>query len=329
MAARPIKDDNILGYLQRRTFSDCPRVEPRRLRVDDELIIEYANKSVAVTRMDGLFKPMFESDGLTEYEKLLIHAMAFVAGMLTANPGLNQSVTIIDGTNWEDSVQSEKFELAVEFVVLIYSKGKYTAIVSLDQMKRMKKATHYFLRNKFFKRKLFLIEFDPTATTRQILKNISASIQHTVERGAPYLFYTNLIKNELCKIYDTDNEYPVNAAFLVDDVIWSVPRPGRHHHILHSYEYGVFQDNAKNKKSYPGFLTNHGNFVSRKRAMFLAMRNHQIKGMGSFKMDYVTLAEVPHEIPEQRQGGLFNPKYDPHNQFYSICEVGLFSEDVW
>lgn len=329
MASKPIKDDNILGYLKRRQFDGRQHTARRYLHLNDAAMIHYAKNCPQVHRVEGLFLPVKAETNLTVEEKHLIHAWSFVKGVLSHNPHVKHSFTIIDGTDWETSKQSEEFELAIEFINVFYSNGSWTIVVCLDEMKRMKKATHYFLNNQFHKKKIFLLEFHDNYPPRLVIDKIAQSIKFTSNQGAPYLFYSNRIFPSVNAVSDPNIEYPVSAAFMMDDVIWYVPRPGRHHHILHSYEYGVFKETAKDKTLHHGFLTNHGNYVSRKRAMFMAARNSQIKGMGTFKMEYVSLSETPHTDADHRFGGIINPQHDCPIKMYSVCEVGLFSEDVW
>lgn len=69
-------------------------------------------------------------------------------------------------------------------------------------------------------------------------------------------------------------EYVAGVALrFMDGFIYSLPRPYRHHHLLHT-----LQDKFPDRNPYDpeqGFIDNHGNYLTRKEAYRLANYNGQ------------------------------------------------------
>lgn len=78
----------------------------------------------------------------------------------------------------------------------------------------------------------------------------------------------------------------VRAAITIDDGVWSVPAPMRHHHAVNLYVYGSAAhppaDDAIDKRCFvgdreeQGFVTSTGRFVSREEAWPIALAAGQI-----------------------------------------------------
>lgn len=68
------------------------------------------------------------------------------------------------------------------------------------------------------------------------------------------------------------------AALLVDSVVWSVPRPGRHTDVIALYIKSPERRGSANALTQraQGFLTNTGRFVSRAEALRIARAAGQI-----------------------------------------------------
>ena len=68
-------------------------------------------------------------------------------------------------------------------------------------------------------------------------------------------------------------EFIISAAVQHEEVIFSLPRPNRHYHIVHKmYDMGL----PKTAQQHQGFLTTTGRFLDRKEAATLALSNGQI-----------------------------------------------------
>ena len=65
----------------------------------------------------------------------------------------------------------------------------------------------------------------------------------------------------------------LQAAIQQDGQLYTLPRPNRHHHIIHGPMTGIYQRSA----SVQGFLTSAGGFVDREEAARLALKSGQIK----------------------------------------------------
>jgi hypothetical protein len=94
----------------------------------------------------------------------------------------------------------------------------------------------------------------------------------------------------------------VAAAVRWQEVIFSLPRPKRHHHIVHAmYNMGLPKEQREQ-----GFLLSDGTFVDRLDAMKIAIEAGQLSSPS-------------------------NPHYDDviNNRTRGLLPVYLYSEDLW
>jgi hypothetical protein len=70
------------------------------------------------------------------------------------------------------------------------------------------------------------------------------------------------------------NEQIVRAAIRYDGKVYSVPRPGRHHHVIHHMALLGLKSRDMNDQ---GFATSTGRFVGREEAVGIARAADQIK----------------------------------------------------
>jgi len=66
------------------------------------------------------------------------------------------------------------------------------------------------------------------------------------------------------------------AAIKIGDLVLSVPRPGRHHTIIHAWFALTYQQMGKRDDEEQGFLTTKGRFVGRKEAWIIAAEAGQV-----------------------------------------------------
>lgn len=64
----------------------------------------------------------------------------------------------------------------------------------------------------------------------------------------------------------------IAAAIKLDGKIFSVPKPGRHHDIIHK----MVQDGVKPHAGIQGFVTQSGKFVDRQTGAKIAISNGQV-----------------------------------------------------
>lgn len=82
-------------------------------------------------------------------------------------------------------------------------------------------------------------------------------------------------------------EIVTTAALLVNGVIWTLPRPARHHILLHAWAHAHWVHDPVTNTGHPrkvptdavqGFMTSEGRFVDRKEAERIARACGQLKG---------------------------------------------------
>lgn len=68
------------------------------------------------------------------------------------------------------------------------------------------------------------------------------------------------------------------AALLVDGVVWTLPRPARHHILIHAWCDSHYRDGqpARIGEHEQGFVTSTGRFVGREEAASIAFAAGQI-----------------------------------------------------
>jgi hypothetical protein len=125
-----------------------------------------------------------------------------------------------------------------------------------------------------------------------------------------------------------DNEYPIAAANYLDGVVWYVDRPHRHHHILQSQEFQEAVAGRSHDGIIQGFLTNHGNFVTRYRAMLMALDNRMIVDTPEMAVNLGRHEQKAFHPEEEKMGGILRDQ-DAGWGGFRVAVVPLFSEDLF
>lgn len=135
-----------------------------------------------------------------------------------------------------------------------------------------------------------------------------------------------------------ENEYPVAAATWIADKVFFVPRPYRHHDVVQSQEYHEYKAKNLDAMSIQGFITNHRNFVSRKRAMEMAVRCKSFLDPMSLVVSNqmeMAYSEIEKQNPPDKLAELalrfmgIHQEADTGRDGYVMRDVALFSEDMW
>ena len=298
----------------------------------NELIYRFYTSCKRVFRVAGLSSPVQDMNPQTT-EILCRRAFIFVKQFLLENPqkqGL--PFTLLDGTPYDALVPNEQFGMDV-LAISVFWNGDRAVIANVIGARKMLKTKSTWasvqvdasMQCVVFEWDQNVDEFETvrlmrnsifSSTNFQLLKNYGTAIVRAVE-----------------ETINQENEYPIAAANYLDGVVWYVERPHRHHHILQSQEY---QDMLKNS-GYPadkadgvvqGFLTNHGNFVTRYRAMLMAVENSMIVNTPEMSVGIAANGDKMFQPIEARMGGIIRPN-DQTGKGFRVCVVPLFSEDLF
>ena len=69
-------------------------------------------------------------------------------------------------------------------------------------------------------------------------------------------------------------EVIVGVACVLDGVVWAMPKPNRHHHVLHMLDAAGLEA-IRCYDIHQGFITNKNRFLTRAEAAILAIQNGQ------------------------------------------------------
>jgi hypothetical protein len=319
------KDPPVVGLVKKKAFSLLPHTRSTMLNpYIDHSLVEF-NENCAVTfRIAGLSAPI-ELPSLDAPEGLCKKALATVLYVLRKHPELHcLPFTIFDGTTWEKAVATRTFGLDIQFINVFWRNEKPVLGVRLAERKVVKNSKHYHLNNTIAFSIIF--EYDPDLSEDQNLLNMRKAVEHP-NSGAAFSEYGECIAAALADTCRPELEYPVAAASYLDDVIWYVDRPGRHHHVVHSKEYMDVKQGRHNDEV-QGFLTNHGNFVTRYRGMLMAVTNGMIIDTPAIEVGLKGCEEKMYRDIERHMGGILREE-DRMAAGYRVADVALFSEDLW
>lgn len=250
---------------------------------------------------------------------------ASVLQILKENPGRRLvDFTVIDGTTWYDAVEHNQAVCPIAANVMWDGKVALMTVL-LGYQNTVKTSKLFHMRTGYTWPIYFRFQLgeDDEEVHRRITYYINNRNQIPLTYADSFLMAT-----ALSRCFNPMAEYPVAAATKLDDFVWYVDRPYRHHHVIHSPEYlqarkeVLARPEAKLERfEVQGFLTNHGNFVSRKRAMYMAVKHRTtIDSEGAqVKNGFTTKDPYTGIIQEE----------DMSDYGVRICMTDLFSEDLW
>lgn len=244
--------------------------------------------------------------------------------------------TIIDGTTWGDSVPSKKSGWDIVYINVFWQDCSPVIAVCIGSRKIVKNSKVFRVEENEQNRYTIMFPWVMHEPEEAVIANMHRAITNSTNYHLLKNFGTCVAK-AISGTCDINVEYPVAAATYLDDVIWYADRPYRHPHIVHAVEYlkakniGKPRDQEDPKaREVQGFLTNHGNFITRYRAMYQALKYHLI-----LDAEELTLKIGPSSMKqgqdgeiESKMGGILRPA-DSLKEGYQIAMTGLFTEDVW
>jgi hypothetical protein len=256
---------------------------------------------------------------------LVRYAFEIIRRILITRRNLRgEAFTIIDGTTWADSMDSRGMVGCILFANVYWDEGMPIIAVVLGRQKTLKTDKVYRIQEK--ERTAVIFEYDPMLLDEEMDKRLIEAVE-TSSSGAQFGKFGKVIAKGLTTTARADNEYPVAAATLYDDVIWYVDRPYRHFHISHSEEF--LQALLKHAPpAIQGFLTNHGNFVSRYRGMYQAYKNNMLIDSEGVALQMSASEVIKRYDIEGKLGGIIQA--DDNTGFgYRVSMTAVFSEDLW
>jgi hypothetical protein len=134
-----------------------------------------------------------------------------------------------------------------------------------------------------------------------------------------------------------ENEWPVAAATYLNNKLFVVDRPNRHHDIAQSTEYHAHLDISGDEECVQGFVTNHGNFVNRYRAAHMAFRFRCFTDPTTYSVKAKPIAVLLTEDTETRPMHVYRHRgivqeddiIVNHPVSFYVCDFALFSEDLF
>ena len=290
---------------------------------------EFHFNTPRVFRAEGLSNPIANVTTVST-EDMCRRALATVLKLLEERPAIQAhqaALTIVDGTGFPDSVATD-WGADICYVNVFWNGSKNPVIaVVMGRRKRVRTYTHYHLEDKTH-RHAVVFEYDMRSngygSIAKMRKEIINSTNfHQLQE------YGTVIRKALAETTHENQEYPVAAAVYHNDVVWYMDRPNRHPHIVHSKEFHDAKGESHGADVVQGFLTNHGNFVTRYRAMYMAMKWRTVASDLPMQAVVTGSAMKEYKPIEKGMGGILQPEDLEIGNGYRIIMTPLFSEDLW
>lgn len=293
----------------------------------NELVGRFANAGKHVYRLNGLSQPVFNLTPMLT-EALCRRALTLVRQFMHENPNKQgRDFVLMDGTPWADIEPSTIFGYDIIYICVFWKSETPTVAIVTGPRRWVKTKTVYSVAvDSSFQ--LTFINFDPKDEYEVIGQKLKMSIFNSTNFYQLSNYGTPIVRAVEETIEQT-NEYPIAAANYLDGVVWYVDRPYRHHHIFHSKEYQeIAKVPVEGQREVQGFLTNHGNFVTRYRAMLMAVENGMIIDTPSMEVGITLSSYKSYHPMEKYMGGILRER-DDNEDGYRICVTPLFSEDLF
>lgn len=290
----------------------------------DDPNMAFCNNTVRVFRIPALSKPTDMGYGPGEH-KLSMYGFSFADEFISRHPEvIGTDFTLIDGTTWYDG-ENTKTAMSIHAVNVMWENGIALVTVILGYQRMVKTSKLFHMRTGhpwpiYFR-------YRPGEGVATVGARVADYIGRRTFDPINYQD-SRLVMLALSGCRNPMVEYPVAAATKLGDTVWYVDRPYRHHHVIHSPEYleakaAVVKESGMSwgRHETQGFLTNHGNFVERKRAMRMALDqcaiidsdNLYIKSGFTKEPLYTGILQLEDMTPEGVRIGM----------------TDLFSEDLW
>lgn len=292
----------------------------------NDLLYRFVKGCKHVYRLGGLTQPVYEVSPQTT-ESLCMRAILVAEQFMRQNPEKKgRDFVLMDGTPWSDVVNSELYGYDILYICVFWKQDKPVIAIITGPRKWQKTegtmCSHIVEQSMQFT----IIQYDEDEEDIAQLYRLRNAIFSQTNFRLLKDFGTAIIQAVEATI-DRENEYPVAAANWVDGVVWYVDRPHRHHHILQSREYQeAYAGQQRNEVQ--GFLTNHGNFVTRYRAMLMAVDNKMIVDTPTMSVMLTRCESKLFHQEDPKMGGIWRER-DMDERGYLISVTPLFSEDLF
>lgn len=292
-----------------------------------ELVGRFISATRHVYRLAGLSEPVYDLTPRTT-EDLCCRALLFLEQFMQENPRKKgMDFVLMDGSPWNSVNGSSIFGYDVIYVCVFW-KAEEPVVAIVTGPRKWVKTTTLYSKVVDSSLNVTFLHYVPKESYESIVRKLRASIYNSTNFYQLSHFGTAIVR----AVEDTisqDNEYPIAAANYLDGVIWYVDRPYRHHHIFHSKEYQeVAKVRTEGQREVQGFLTNHGNFVTRYRAMLMAVENAMIVDTPAMAVGITASSYKTYHPVEKHMGGILRER-DVDEEGYRICVTPLFSEDLF
>lgn len=231
--------------------------------------------------------------------------------------------TIMDGTSWVDAVATDKPKFGILYANVHWEDDQILMVVMLGYQRTYK--TGKLFRIQDGAATPVFVRFKPDESSVLVSARVTDYLNRRQYDPVSYQD-SSLVMYSLAGCCNPMMEYPVAAAALLDGVVWFAERPYRHHHIVHSPEYLTAKKMIPKRlkpeeREVQGFLTNHGNFVHRKRAMHMAASQAMLVSSEGCIVSQGRMRNFEH-------GGIIQ-EADAHRDGMLVVNIDLFSEDIW
>lgn len=322
-----VNQEIVRNLVKTKAFSPVPHVRSQVLLspVITHSLTDFSENTDKVVRIENLCTEQPMMTQKLAHLWLVRYAFEIIRKVLITRRNLRgEAFTVIDGTSWADSVGTRGMVGCILFVNVFWDEGRPIIAVVLGRQKTIKTEKVYRIQEK--ERTAVIFEYDPMLHDEDMDKRIVEAVESN-SSAVHFGQFGKAIAKGLTTTARPDNEYPVAAATLYDDVIWYVDRPHRHFHIVHSEEFLQ----ATQKHAPPGvqgFLTNHGNFVSRYRGMYQAYKNNMLIDSEGVALQMSASEVIKKYDIENKLGGIIQA--DDNTGFgYRVSMTAVFSEDLW
>lgn len=292
----------------------------------NELIYRFATNAKHVYRCEGLSRPIYEINPQVT-EQLCMRALAYVNQFMGENPKKQgRDLVLMDGTAWANVTPSETFGFDVMWICVFWKMDIPTVAIVTGPRKWMKAQTQWSLtvESSF---QVTILKYDPRESEYDVTQKLRNAIFSSTNFRQLKDYGTPIVQAVEATI-DQQNEYPIAAANYLDGVVWYVDRPHRHHHILQSKEFQDAMVGRNHDNVIQGFLTNHGNFVTRYRAMLMAIDNKMIVDTPEMSVQLTRHEQKAFRHEEAQMGGVLR-ETDAGWGGFRVAVCPLFSEDLF
>lgn len=324
------KDERISGIVKIKDFKKPSPAEIPQFSSLKESSEFFHEHTPYIYRGEGLSGPINVEGGF--FDRLTdqcVRITNYIRALINVHRALvGRHFTVIDGTMYDKIPETERLGRDVIFTNVHWRGSIMYLVFMIGERRWHKEPTLWFEENRTA-RHCVAMRIDSIRRDPELRFMVHRALLNHQSNEMQMSYYGLMVQGAIDRLMQprAECEFPIAAAVYCKGRVAWADRPYRHHHVVQSAEFHDLKALTKDT-AIQGFLTNHGNFVTRRRALYQVHQRGVVLMAGELGVTLERMADSSKDPREGDMGGILDLE-DYHPRGYVVTQCGLFSEDLW